>query len=701
MRQVLRLCKILNNCGDVAAEKNICVHHNNIWIYFFDNFDHAATGSLAYPETLMQLRSVLLAAYLAACYSSLLAAPKVPLSAFVQEEEYSKPRLSPDGKHIALTVRVPIGDRFIPVIMTYSLPDMKQVGAIRLPAFGVPANYTWVSNTRLIVTKARELGSREVPKLTGEVVAVNLDGSKQEYLYGYNMYKESSRGDRYGDDYGWGAIADIPEAMNGHFLLGSQLWGSSRSMLYDVDSVNATRKLVADLPEPYLRFVIQQDGKPRFALGTGEDSYLTIYRRNDATGNWEKQSGKMGKRYSPKSFSADDTEFAVVHSKDGGPDQLFKENLATGASTVLYAAPQGSVDHIMYGAKPGLPFGAASAVGIPKLHYFDANSDDAKLHKMLSDQFPGSFVNFVNFTSDGTKLLFSVASDRDPGAYYLYNKLTGKADMLFAGMSAIEPDDMSERRPVSFKARDGLDMHGYLTMPKHAAGAKLPLVLLPHGGPHDIEDTWFFDTDAQFLASRGYAVLQVNFRGSGSRGVNFEEAGYRQWGAQIQDDLIDGVKWAIAQGEVDGNRICAYGVSFGGYSALMLAAREPAMFKCAVGYAGIYDLNLLYKEDATRRDKTRFNIIDKYIGQDKEQLNRFSPVLLASQITSPVMLVHGEKDKVAPFEHAEAMRAALVKVNRAPEWMAVPNEEHGFYDTKNVTKFYEKLEAFLEKHIGK
>jgi dipeptidyl aminopeptidase/acylaminoacyl peptidase len=648
----------------------------------------------------MRLRSALVCACLASCFTHLHAAPKVPLSAFVHEEEYSNPRLSPDGRHLTLTVRVPIGERFVPILMTYSLPDMKQVGAVRMPAFEVPHDYYWVSNTRLVVTKAKELGSREQPHLTGELLAVNLDGSKQEYLYGYNMFRASSRGDRYNDDYGWGQIAFIPAQLNGRLMLGSQLWRSNRSMLYDIDSLSATRRLVADLPEPWLHFVVQQNGTPRFALGTGEDSYQTLYRLNDTTGNWEKLE-KLGRRYWPRAFSADDSEFAVVHSADGGPDQLSRENLATGARTLMFGDPKGDVDNIMYGARRGLPFAATSAVGIPTVRYFDPASDDAKLHKMLSDQFPGSLVRFLNFSSDGNKLLFAVVSDRDPGVYYLYDKASGKADLLFASMSAIEPDDMSERRPLSFKARDGLEIHGYLTMPKHAAGARLPLVLVPHGGPHGIEDNWFFDTDAQFLASRGYAVLQVNFRGSGSRGTGFEHAGYRQWGAKVQDDLIDGVKWAIAQGEVDGNRVCAYGASFGGYSALMLAAREPAMFKCVVGYAGVYDLNLLYKLDDSLRETTRINTLIKYIGQDKDELNRFSPALLASKITAPVLLVHGGKDKIAPFEHAELMRAALIKENRPPEWLAAPSEGHGFYDTKNVTMFYEKLEAFLDKHIGK
>lgn len=424
-----------------------------------------------------------------------------------------------------------------------------------------------------------------------------------------------------------------------------------------------------------------------------------MFRYNDTSASWERQRN-LGRRYAPGAFSADDSEFLLVHSADGGPDQALRENLATGARTTLFADARGSVTSLMYGARRGLPFGASSTVGIPLVRYFDATAEDAQLHKELSAQFPGSFLRFIDFTDDGNTLLFSVSSDRDPGSFYLFHKADKKAEMLFYALNAIEPDDMAERRPIAFKARDGLDLYGYITVPKHAPGTRLPMVLLPHGGPHGPYDGWFFDRDAQFLASRGYAVLQVNFRGSGGRGVNFERAGYHQWGAKIQDDLIDGVKWAIGEGEVDGARVCAYGASFGAYSALMLAAREPTMFKCVVGYAGIYDLNLLLTSDNAKRSKTTLNFVKKYIGQDQAELNRFSPALLASQITSPVLLVHGEKDKTAPFEHAEAMRAALIKVNRAPEWLVAPTEGHGFYDTRNITMFYERLAAFLDKHIG-
>ncbi len=652
----------------------------------------------------MRLRNTLLVpALLAGLLAGPIAAqcaPKVPLAAFVQEDQYSNPHLAPDGKHIAITVRVPSGDRFVPVVVFYSLPELKQVGAVRMPAFELPLDYLWVSNTRLVITKGKELGSREKPVATGEVLATNLDGSKQEYLFGYDMFKSSRRGDRYGDDHAWGKIEALPKVLNDHFYLSSHFWSGDRSNLYDIDSVGAIRRLMADVPASFMDFVIQNDGAPRFASGIGDDGYALRYRYNDASNGWEKMAPSGLRRYSPFMFLPGDKSFLARFSAHGEPDQLVEEELATGKRKVLFTDAAASAGGLQFGAKRGVPFGIISTSGIPQVTYFDAAGPDAKLHQTLSAAFPGSVVHFINFTEDGGTLLFSVASDRDPGSYYLYHRSTGKADMLFESMTGIEPEDMRKQTPITFKTRDGVTLHGFLTMPEHVAGAKVPLVLMPHGGPFEISDHWYFDTDAQFLASRGYAVLQVNFRGSGERGVNFEEAGYRQWGGKIQDDLIDGIQWAISQGQIDGNRVCSYGVSFGGYSSLMLAAREPALIKCAVGYAGPYDLNWLIKSDNARASKTTASVLKRYLGDDKAELDRFSPVKLAAQITSPVLLVHGGKDKIVPLEHAEAMRAALIAVNRPPEWLLAPNEGHGFYDTANRTRFYEALTAFLDKHIG-
>jgi dipeptidyl aminopeptidase/acylaminoacyl peptidase len=629
-----------------------------------------------------------------------LAAPQVPLAAFVHEDKFSNPRLSPDGKHLVITVRLPDGDRDVPVMMTFSVPGMQNVGAVRMPKFVVPLDYYWITNTRLAIEKGKETGSIDAPVSNGEVLAVDMDGGKPEYLYGHDMFRSSSRGDRYGDDYGYGTIEDIPRARNGHLFLTSHPWEGSHSLLYDIDSRNASRKLLANLPDPDLNFVLGNDGRMRYAYGHNDQHVALLFRHDEASGNWTKLDG-LGKRYRPLGFSQDDKQMLVDWSPNGGPDMLVREDVGTGKRVTLFQDATGSYAGALYGPDRNMPFGAFSAVGKPQVRYFDDNDEGAKLHKLLSAQFPDEYLRFLNFSDDGNTLLFSVVSDRDPGSYYLLDRKSMKAELLFSSREEIDPEQMAPRRPISFRARDGLVLHGFLTMPAHPAGSKVPMVLLPHGGPFDIADHWFFDTDAQFLASRGYAVLQVNYRGSGGRGPDFKVAGYREWGGKIQDDLVDGVRWAVATGEIDGGRMCVYGGSFGGYSAMMLAAREPAMFKCAIGYAGVYDLNLLFKPKNNRWDDATANYFHKTVGADKADLDRYSPAQLADKIAIPVMLVHGGQDKTALVENAEKMREALTRAGRPPEWFLAPSEGHGFYAIKHRTEFYQRLETFLAKHLGK
>jgi dipeptidyl aminopeptidase/acylaminoacyl peptidase len=624
---------------------------------------------------------------------------RVPLASFVQDEQFSRPRLSPDGEHVAIIVKLAQGDRFIPTVTVYSLPDLKIVSAVRLPAFQVPLDMAWTSNSRLAIAKGIEVGTRERPQSTGEILAVDMDGARPEYLYGYHMFSESSRGDRIADDHGGATFAALPHPRNNHLLINAHEWNTERSHLYDINALNASRKALADINMPYLKFVMQPDMTPRYAYGSDEKNHFVLYRRDDTSGAWTLQPQEPGEQLVPRVFSADGLAVYGTWNKNGGPDKVVRQDVASGARVTLASHNKSNVDLIMENAL-GVPFAAGSELGIPHLSYFDPQDPDTKLHQALSAQFPGAFVSFINYSDNGSKLLFGVTSDRDPGSYYLYDKQTNNAALLFATMQQIDPDQMAERRPVHYTARDGLDLYGYLTLPKHAAGVKLPMVLLPHGGPHGIRDTWFYDNDAQFLASRGYAVLQVNYRGSIGRGARFQLAGYRHWGDAIQDDLIDGVKWAVSQGEVDGGRVCVFGASFGAYSALMLPARAPGMFKCAVGYAGVYDLPLLYKRDDVGGEARLQNSLGSYIGTDQAEMAKFSPDRLADKITVPVLLVHGGKDKVAPIEHAYLMRDALTKAGHAPEWMEVPYEGHGFYDSKNVSAFYGKLEAFLQKNIG-
>jgi dipeptidyl aminopeptidase/acylaminoacyl peptidase len=643
----------------------------------------------------------LLALAIPAFASAAPAAP-IPVENFVDLDTYANPQLSPDGKHIAVNVRLMRNGRMVPTMSIYSLPQLKHVSTIAMPKFEIPYSYEWVSNERLVVTKGVERGWREEPTSTGEILAVNIDGTDQQYLFGYNGHVESSQRTRYGDDYANSWVTNVPRPLNGHFLLSTWFWGAGNSSLYDIDSKSGIRKLVADIPMKYLNFSTQDNGKPRFASGNADSDDHVQFRWDDASGKWIKRVSTEARAvYRPFAYSADDQTVYVTHSRDGGPHVISREDMATGVRTLLASDPIGDVNtNIQYTSRPQIPFAATSKIGIPKFNYFDDSLPDAKLHKTLSASFPGAVVNFLNYSDDGQRLVFKVTSDRDPGSFYLFDRKTGDASLLFANMEKIDVDLMAERRPISFAARDGLRLTGYLTLPKNADKRKLPLVLLPHGGPFDVTNEWFFDTDAQFLASRGFAVLQINFRGSDERGINFLEAGYREFGGKIIDDLVDGMKWANTQPELDTTRACVYGWGFGGYAALMLPVREPAMFKCAVGFSGMYHLRSRYKQANSAGDKQENARLVKRMGNDAALLDAQSPSLLARRIRIPVMLVHGSNDRTNPIEQAKWMRDALKDVGNPAEWHEEKDEGHGFYDPARRKVFYQNLENFLAKHLG-
>lgn len=283
----------------------------------------------------------------------------------------------------------------------------------------------------------------------------------------------------------------------------------------------------------------------------------------------------------------------------------------------------------------------------------------------------------------------------------MFDRKTGKADLLFSNFAQIDPELMAERRAIRYKARDGEMIDGFLTMPANPSHKKLPMIVLPHGGPIGVHDTWYFDSDAQFLASRGYAVLQPNFRGSSGRGKAFQDAGYRQWEGKMMDDIIDGVKWSIAEGEIDPARICTFGISFGGYAALMLPIKEPSMFKCAVGYSGRYDVAVKYGERGIKGEKAAEAFLRRMIGTDEAELKRISPAHNAEKIKLPVMLIHGGKDEICSPDQYITMRDALIKTGNRPEIIFEPDEGHGFYDEQRRINVFNKLEAFFAKHLGK
>ncbi|QRP65578.1 S9 family peptidase [Rhodanobacter sp. FDAARGOS 1247] len=616
----------------------------------------------------------------------------IPVEAFARHAQLSMPTLSPNGQHLAVSMADASGDSYALVI--YSVNDTKQpISMLRLPKYERPAGITWVSDTRLVVEKAKQFGSIDKPMATGEVIATDIDGKRQDYLYGY----QSQMGSR---TTGWGSVDGLPMPANGHFYMAAQSWDSKNtSSLYDVNADKGSKHLIGDIRVADMSFMVGVDGKAHYAYGRNDNWDYVVYHQQP--GGWTKMtSAQVGGSFVPIHFSPDQQRIYARYAIGGGPTSLVEQDENGASRKVLSSDDFSSVGIIEWTAWPYAPFATVPATGKPEFSYIDMNAPTAKLHRALSMKFPGSYVHFINFSEDGSKLLFSVDSDRDPGTYFLIDTHNYQVIKLFATAPWINPKDMAERRPLRFKASDGTELEAILTLPKGRPETNLPMVLLPHGGPIGVQDDWFYDNDAQFLANRGYLVLQVNYRGSSGRGADFEEAAYLKWGTRVQQDLIDGVKWAIEKGYADAKRVCVYGGSFGGYSAMMTTIRAPGLFKCAVGYAGIYDLKMMYKKGDIRERKSGISYLTTVIGKNDADLDANSPAQLADKISAPVLLVHGEADQRAPFAQAKAMRAALDAAHKPYEWLSKPGEGHGFYTEKNNVEFYNTLQAFLEKNIG-
>lgn len=316
--------------------------------------------------------------------------------------------------------------------------------------------------------------------------------------------------------------------------------------------------------------------------------------------------------------------------------------------------------------------------------------------------------NLIDLPAQGTSpwLLVTAYSDTRPQRVFAYHREADKLTLLGNERSAIDPATQSAMDFVPYKARDGRSIPAYLTLPRSAGDkpSKLPLVVMVHGGPVVRGPSWHWQPDVQFLASRGYAVLQPEFRGADGFGWDHLSAGFKQWGLAMQDDLADGVLHLVKQGLVDPDRVAIFGGSYGGYAAMMGLVRHPELFRCAVNFVGVTDLDLLYGASWSDLSPLFRRVgVARLLGdrvKDAERLRETSPVHQAHRITKPVLMAYGRRDERVPIEHGERMRDALRKNNSNVEWVLYDKEGHGFYWKENELDFWSRVERFLSQHLA-
>lgn len=388
----------------------------------------------------------------------------------------------------------------------------------------------------------------------------------------------------------------------------------------------------------------------------------------------------------------------VVTNERTGRFGLYRYDTANGSiGEPIFENPQVDLEDVLYNRVTGEISAVQFEDDRERVTWLDPEMKvlQAKIDKALPDT-----VNMtVDWSLDEKKVLVWSAGASDPGRYFLLDRATSRMHPVVDPYPQIEPSQLAEVKTVSYRARDGLQINAYLTLPRGRPAQALPLVLFPHGGPFD-RDHWQYDAMVQFLANRGYAVLQPEFRGSTGYGKDFVERGYGEWGRKMQDDLDDGVDWLAKAGQIDAKRVCIVGGSYGGYAAMWGAVRNPERYRCAASMAGVADLPALLKYDKKLFSATRYykEWRSKVGGEGNADLKAVSPLSFANQIKVPLLIAHGEQDTRVPVKQSHLMVDALTKARADVSSVFYKDSGHGFDSEADMEDWLKRLEAFLAKY---
>ena len=396
-------------------------------------------------------------------------------------------------------------------------------------------------------------------------------------------------------------------------------------------------------------------------------------------------------------FSADGETLYLINTEHSDTGTLHSFNVRTKQlSAPIFGIPDGEIANVLMSWDRTKLYGVTYETD--KIHYKFFDQERTQLQAQLDASLPDTQNFILSISQDEKLVVVSANSDRDPGTYYLLDRRVPRLMALGKVNRSINPAQMCQMEPIHYTSRDGLTIHGYLTRPTGAAGKPVPLIVNPHGGPFGIRDSWGFNGEVQFLANRGYAVLQINYRGSGGYGYNFQKAGQREWGGKMQNDLTDGVKWAIEQGITDAAHVGIYGASYGGYAALAGVTFTSELYRCGVNYVGVSDLGIITGW-GTRFGRGSDIFYREWVGDDKDYKFSRSPVNFVDRIRVPTLHAYGYNDPRVDIKHWTRLESKLKEYGKIYEIMIMGDEGHGFANESNRLAFYKRLEAFLGKYM--
>lgn len=640
------------------------------------------------------------------------AAPRLPIEDFAREPEAARARLSPNGKYVAF-LRPYVGRSMLFV------DEIDGKGLVRLDpgeaqlVQGAPkevVDFQWVSDRRLIITTSvwgaiygtvavdRD-GRRRVPISGLEDEKMNLQESR---LYFYETIARNFSADP------MVLMLDRHEATPGSF---------TRPDVYRINTDVGGGALVAKNPGEVASWAADAKGVVRVGFTSHGALSGVIYREAEDK-PWttllplEARPGRMA----PVGYDAARNVLFVTSLNATKRRALCTFDLQTKTTSepilsdpeydVLPRSSPTAIDGLrlheaIFSPKDRSLLGLRYFTEAPRVKWFNRSFQEQQ--RGMDRALPNTVNIPVDLSQDEKRMLWFAFSDQDPGTYYLFDFEKRSLTSIAARMNWIKPAQMSPMLSVKYAARDGLIVHGYLTVPVGHPPKNLPLVVLPHGGPW-VRDVWVFDPLVQLLASRGYAVLQMNYRGSVGYGEELYDAAQKEIGGKIQDDIEDAARWAVAAGVADPKRMAIVGASYGGYSALFALGKNPDLYRCGVSIAGVTDWMDIFGDRKHDSDYRAANAHwRQQIGDpetEAERLRAVSPVSFADKILAPVLIIQGKDDRIVPPRQARLMIDALEKAGHPPESLFVPNQGHSLAGSKGRLAIFQALVAFLEKNLG-